>query len=183
MSESSLPPIPPAPRMPFVYDDGGRRAAGYRGDAGDCVVRALAIASQVPYATVYTALAQGTGRELRSRGASPRSGIRVRRQWFKTYMGTLGFTWTPTMQIGTGCRVHLAPGELPRGRLVVVVSRHYTAVIDGVIRDTHDPQRTTRWIAADGTPDRVSERCVYGYWQLRPPDPSDPLRAFPWSFR
>jgi hypothetical protein len=71
MSESSLPPIPPAPRMPFVYDDGGRRAAGYRGDAGDCVVRALAIASQVPYATVYTALAQGAGRERRSRGASP----------------------------------------------------------------------------------------------------------------
>ncbi len=29
--------------------------------------------------------------------------------------------------------------------------RHYTAVIDGVINDTHDPSR-------EGT------RCVYGYW-------------------
>jgi hypothetical protein len=31
------------------------------------------------------------------------------------------------------------------------VSKHYCAVIDGVIHDTSDPSR-------DGT------RCVYGYW-------------------
>jgi hypothetical protein len=30
--------------MHFVYDDGGRAAAGYTGRAGDCVVRAIAIA-------------------------------------------------------------------------------------------------------------------------------------------
>jgi hypothetical protein len=27
-------------------------------------------------------------------------GIQVRRQWFKDYMGELGFAWTPTMRIG-----------------------------------------------------------------------------------
>ena len=32
------------------------------------------------------------------------------------------------------------------------VSKHITAVVDGVIHDTFDPSR-------DGT------RCVYGYWQ------------------
>ncbi len=37
------------------------------------------------------------------------------------------------------------------GRLIVSVSKHMTAVIDGVIHDTHNPSR-------DGT------RCVYGYW-------------------
>ena len=26
----------------FVYDDGGRKDAGYKGDAGDCVCRAIA---------------------------------------------------------------------------------------------------------------------------------------------
>jgi hypothetical protein len=59
--------------------------------------------------------------------------------------------WTPTMQIGLGCKVHLKPDELPQGRLVVCVSRHYTAVIDGVIHDNHDCSR-------DET------RCVYGYY-------------------
>jgi hypothetical protein len=39
------------------------------------------------------------------------------------------------------------------GKLVVSLSRHYAAVIDGVIRDTHDCSR-------DGN------RCVYGYWQF-----------------
>jgi hypothetical protein len=56
------------------------------------------------------------------------------------------------MGIGTGCTVHLRDGELPSGRLVVSVSRHEVAVIDGVMHDTHDPSR-------DGT------RCVYGYWK------------------
>ena len=56
------------------------------------------------------------------------------------------------MKIGSGCRVHLRERELPSGRLIVSVSRHMVAVIDGVIHDTHDPSR-------GGT------RCVYGYWQ------------------
>jgi hypothetical protein len=55
------------------------------------------------------------------------------------------------MKIGSGCRVHLADGELPMGWLIVRCSRHLTAVIDGVIHDTHDPQRG-------------GKRCVYGYF-------------------
>lgn len=58
---------------------------------------------------------------------------------------------TPTMAIGSGCKVHLRADELPTGRLVVSVSKHLVAVVDGVVHDTHDPRR-------GGT------RCVYGYW-------------------
>src|SRR6516165_10226867 len=42
--------------MDFVYSDGGRAAAGYKGRAGDCVVRAIAIAAQKPYQEVYDAI-------------------------------------------------------------------------------------------------------------------------------
>src|SRR5262249_49801765 len=70
-------------------------------------------------------------------------------------MQSLGWVWTPTMEIGSGCQVHLRARELPAGRLVVSVSKHLTAVIDGVIHDTHDCSRR-------GT------RCVYGYWQPPP---------------
>jgi hypothetical protein len=28
--------------MSWAYDDGGRKAAGFKGDAGDCVTRAIA---------------------------------------------------------------------------------------------------------------------------------------------
>lgn len=40
----------------FQYNDGGRAAAGYRGETGDCACRAVAIATGLPYATVYADL-------------------------------------------------------------------------------------------------------------------------------
>jgi hypothetical protein len=40
----------------FIFDDGGREAAGYKGFAGDCTVRAIAIATEKPYKEVYDAL-------------------------------------------------------------------------------------------------------------------------------
>lgn len=45
--------------MEFIYDDGGRAEAGYKGHTGDCVVRAVAIATQLPYQDVYDALSHG----------------------------------------------------------------------------------------------------------------------------
>jgi hypothetical protein len=56
------------------------------------------------------------------------------------------------MGIGTGCKVHLRNGELPNGRIIVKLSRHVAAVIDGVLHDL------TEEVSRDGT------RCVYGYW-------------------
>ena len=147
---------------PFVFSDGGREAAGFTGSTGDCVTRAIAIAAELPYREVYDALHAAAlndralmarlelnyGRHAR-RHASPRTGA-----WPKTYnayLAALGWRWTPTMAIGSGCRVHLRPDELPAGRLIARLSRHLCAVVDGVVYDTHDPSR-------DGT------RCVYGYW-------------------
>ena len=151
MSEANPTPV-------FVYNDGGRKAAGYKGDTGDCVTRSIAIAARLPYQQVYDRLAEGNAKQRKSkhdkgeRTRTARDGISTTRKWFKDYMRELGFTWTPTMQIGSGCTTHLKEDELPSGHLVVSVSKHFTAVINGVIQDTHDCSR-------DGT------RCVYGYYQ------------------
>ena len=48
-----------SPMVAFQHDDGGRKAAGYKGSAGDCVTRAIAIAAELPYREVYDALAAG----------------------------------------------------------------------------------------------------------------------------
>ena len=143
----------------FVYNDGGRANAGYKGNTGDCVTRAIAIASGRPYQEVYDRLAEGNATQRRSRGRkhskdgvrTASRGINTTRKWYKDYMKELGFEWKPTMFIGQGCKVHLKANELPKGNLVVNVSKHYVAVIDGVINDTYNPSR-------DGT------RCVYGYY-------------------
>lgn len=143
--------------MKWVRDDGGRAAAGFRGDAGDCVCRSIAIVTGRPYAEVYKRLADGTGdQRAGKRGRKARSaahGISTRRKWFRDYMTELGMFFVPLMQIGSGCTAHLRAGEpwVPPGRVIVAVSKHYTALIDGVIHDTHDPSRG-------------GSRCVYGYW-------------------
>lgn len=143
--------------MKMIYDDGGRKAAGFRGSAKDCVVRAVAIATCQPYQDVFQAMREinettHVRTRKHARNDNPNRGVWARHTAFKRYMLALGWTWTPTMGIGTGCTVHLKDGELPMGRLIVSVSRHLCAVIDGVLHDTHDCTR-------GGT------RCVYGYWR------------------
>ena len=154
----------------FRFHDGGRAAAGYHGKTGDCVVRSIAIATGLPYQHIYDMVNRASTRErtgTRKRGISnARTG--VYKSTIHRVMRELGWVWTPTMQIGSGCTVHLRPSQLPHGRLVVSVSKHLTAMIDGVIYDTHDCSRRGR-------------RCVYGYWQ--PPTsaelPFAPIRLEP----
>jgi hypothetical protein len=147
----------------FQLNDGGREAAGFKGGAGDCVVRAIAIAAQLPYLQVYEDLRVANtvyaeqrndklARRLNAKGASPRNGNH--RNVFHDYILGHGFAWVPTMKIGAGCQVHLLASELPLGRLIVKVSKHLTAVIDGVIQDTHNPSRG-------------GSRCVYGCYIKR----------------
>lgn len=154
--------------MKWTYDDGGRKAAGFKGRrARDCVVRAIAIATGRPYWEVYRDLTVGilemvTAGRCREaqcyvgaggealRPATPCGG--VHRRVYDRYLKALGWRWVPTMRIGSGCRVHLDAAELPPGRLIARVSRHLVAVIDGVVHDTHDPTRG-------------ESRCVYGYYQ------------------
>lgn len=148
-----------------VKNDGGRSKAGFRGHTGDCVIRAIAIATEMPYREIYDDLQSDVnhyrefGRKSRLRDrlrfekAVKTAGVRngIYKRFFRLYLADLGWLWTPTMTIGSGCRVHLRADELPAGRLIVSVSKHLVAVIDGVIHDTHDCSR-------EGT------RCVYGYW-------------------
>jgi hypothetical protein len=145
--------------MTFIYDDGGRSAAGYKGKARDCVCRAIAITARLPYSQVYDALNELGAQERLGKRKGGKSSARtgVYKPTYRHYLESLGFEWTPTMQIGSGCKVHLRADELPSGRLLVSLSRHLSAVIDGVIHDAHDPSR-------GGT------RCVYGYFRGHKPN-------------
>jgi hypothetical protein len=137
----------------FLKDDGGRALAGYKGNTGDCVVRAFAIATGRPYQEIYDLVnelgAQERSSKKRARKSSARTGVHTATQ--RKLARLLGFTWTPTMTIGSGTTVHLRADELPKGRLVVRLSGHTAAVIDGVLHDTYDCSRD-------------STRCVYGIW-------------------
>lgn len=135
----------------FIRNDGGRAAAGFKGSTSDCVTRAIAIASGRDYKEVYEAIRKIQKSDNGKRGGgSPRNG--VHRQHYEPYILSLGFVWVPLMKIGSGTTVHVRADELPPGRLILSLSRHMAAVIDGVLHDTFDCSRAGR-------------RAVYGYYR------------------
>lgn len=134
-------------------NDGGRATAGFKGSTGDCAARAIAIVTGRPYQEIYDRINELAQQERPRKGSRSSARTGVRNTTTRKLLAELGAEWVPTMGIGTGCTVHVAQNELPSGRLVVKLSGHVAAVIDGVLYDTHDCSR-------DGT------RCVYGYWIL-----------------
>ena len=142
--------------MKFRYDDGGAQTAGYKGEAGDCVVRSFAIASGEGYENVRQLLLSLTKEEKitkrNPKRSTPRGG--VSKETTRRLAEALGYQWVPLMQVGQGCKYHLSAGELPVTKypMVVKVTRHVTVVENGdCIVDTYDCSR-------DGT------RCVYGLY-------------------
>lgn len=131
--------------LQFHFNDGGRSNYFKAANVGDCVTRALAIATGRDYKEVYDLVRSVSGR-------TPRNG--VKKGMGKKVATMLGGRWHACMEIGAGCTTHLRANEIPmQGRIVCRLSGHFVAVIDGVINDTYDCSR-------DG------DRCVYGYWEF-----------------
>jgi len=140
--------------MSYVYNDGGRSKYFKAEKVGDCVTRAIAIATKQDYKEVYDEINRRCKettlpKKRRTKSSSAREG--VYRKTYEAYLKDLGWKWVPLMQIGSGCTTHLRADELPKGRIICRLSRHLVAVIDGVVNDTYDCTR-------EGT------RCVYGYF-------------------
>ena len=143
--------------MKWEFNDGGRSKAGYKGATNDCVCRSIAIVTGMPYQEVYDLIKLFGKKEHRTRykteKSHPRTGV-----WNPTVrkiMAHLGWEWVPATKIGSGRKVHLSANELPKGKLMVSISMHCTAVLDGVIQDTHDPSRE-------------DTRRVHGIWKKAP---------------
>lgn len=144
----------------FNYHDGGRADSGYIGEAKDCVVRAIAIAAELPYEQVKIDLTQRQAdyaknhRDRHAKKIQKRNDVMhagVHKPVYASYIESLGFRWVSTMSVGSGCTVRLTTKDLPTGRLICRLSKHLCSVIDNVLYDTHDCSRMGR-------------RCVYGYW-------------------
>lgn len=147
--------------MNYQFNDGGRKAADYKGMTGDCVIRAIAIALELPYQEVYDALYARVATELPLTGPAKNNARRGFKKFiYHPWLLVRGWEWVPTMAIGSGCKVHLRADELPSGRIIARCSKHLVAVIDGTIHDNHDSSR-------NGT------RCVYGYYRKASPTQAD----------
>jgi len=127
--------------MTWVYDDGGRKAAGYSEKRGDCVTRAIAIATVCLIR--LSSMVEGRSRE----GEARLSGIRESREEGVHQTQILCEPWCEAGRLGgilDKWGGSLCPAwqwnwvqgaseksELPKGRLIIRCSLHLTAVIDG----------------------------------------------------
>ena len=134
--------------MEYIYNDGGR-SKYFKGKAEDCVCRAISIASNRDYKEVYDSLKKALG--------TPRNGVFTTNKTFKDWMVANGFVWTPCSGIGVKTSVHFIEGELPKGRLVCSVAKHYVAVVDDKVYDTWD----SRYNSFNEV------RRIYGYWEYK----------------
>ena len=126
--------------MAYIYSDGGR-SNYFKGKADDCAARAMAIALGLDYKNCYKALADQHKRSTGKRTA--RSGIF--REDFDAVLKRNGWRWKTAPKF-TGRKAKCS--DMPTGRVIARMARHYAAVIDGVPHDTFDS----------------SHKMIYGYW-------------------
>ncbi len=114
--------------MEFLWDDGGRAASGFVGQAGDCVTRAISIATGLAYRDIYDVLGERVSK-------SARDGVPV--TIMDEYLRGLGWKSVKTSQ----------PFEqewLPSGVSIVLLAKpvehyrgwHACTLVDATVYDT-----------------------------------------------
>ena len=125
----------------FKLNDGGRAKAGYKGFAGDCGARAMAIAMGIDYQVAYDCLALAN--KAKGLPKSARNGID--KAIYSDVLGAKGWVWHPAPKF-EGRKAKAS--DMPQGIVIARQAGHYVAIIDGIPHDTWD----------------CSNRMIYGYW-------------------
>ena len=121
--------------MRYTQTDGGRLDAGFKGKGGDCVTRAITIATGLSYREVRKSLTEltiemtgGLERSVANGVSSPVS---------HAYLVKLG--WELFLTKGS----YLC--DLPkRDTLIACLTRHFVAVKDGTVFDSWDSRKSNR---------------------------------------
>ena len=127
----------------YTYDDGGRSDAGFKGDTGDCTVRAIAILTRTPYPDVYRRMAAcmkragfaASGNAYRQRprrGLKPAISARALQDLVKASYGLRRVT------LDRGPRPTYSHAWTLHGDCLIGTAKHISAIVDGHLRDTFD---------------------------------------------
>ena len=128
--------------MKYIYSDGGRAEAGYRGTS-DCGIRAVSIACDMAYKDARKLL-QVHARKGKQGNGSISAGIY--REDMDAALKSIGWVWVSAPKFsGRKARYHDLPAT---GIYIVRMAHHYAAVVHGDLYDA--------W--------NSSEKMVYGYW-------------------
>ncbi len=130
----------------YVNNDGGRSAAGFKGNARDCVLRSICIALKLDYKTTYKRMTTDSGK-------APRNGCGRGVSW--PFLQGKGWVFHSTFN----CHTDNMEDHIPRGRVILTMPGHYAACINHIIHDNWD----SRTKAGNG---RTAKK-INGYWIKR----------------
>ncbi|AUZ86111.1 hypothetical protein [Methylophaga nitratireducenticrescens] len=129
----------------WIKNDGGR-SNYFKGTAGDCAARAMAIALGIDYKQCYDELAkqhqQTTGQKTARNG--------IFKKDFEKVLNAHGWHW---------CSAPVFDGRKAKcsdltGIVIARQAKHYVAVINGIAHDIFDS----------------TDKMVYGFWQQGSPE-------------
>jgi len=126
----------------WVNDDGGKAATGRKGTSGDCVVRAITIATGMDYETVYRMVAK----EAANFGFKKSARDGIHNQVRDKVLRDLGFVWYSAPKFA-GRKARCAD-LYDKGMVIARQARHIVAVNYGMPHDIFNS----------------SQKMVYGYW-------------------
>lgn len=159
----------------YQFNDGGKYAAGYTGEwvTGDCVTRAIAIASGMAYKDVRSDLMERQHKWCTTSNSRAAKVCRNRKtksvfrgvypSVFKPYLKELGFNYKSLCSIGSTTRYQLVEEDLPKGTLLVRTRRHLSCVIDHVVHDAYDSRFRRQWVDGEPTNNKIPAT-VWSYW-------------------
>ena len=140
----------------YIYNDGGKSLTGRKGNSGDCVVRAMAIALDLDYDYCYKVLAQAN----KDAGYTKSARDGLQRTTYEKVFNKHGWFWTSApknlwvwdednyMYLNRKARHK----DMPKNKRVIArMSKHIAAIVDQEIHDIFDS----------------SYKMVYGYWEKK----------------
>jgi len=155
--------------LQFKFNDGGR-SKYFKGETGDCVTRAIAIATNEDYMTIYdqffirnklysetkkTKIAKQM--KSRSNGLSPRNGIY--KEIYHKYLLDNGWKYISLVKFGSKERTKL--DQLTHlDNIIVCIPRHIMCMKKGVVNDIGD----TRYSYWENREVKKAIRTVNGYF-------------------
>lgn len=160
----------------LVIFDGGREDAGYKGDAGDCVTRAISIAtawesdSRYEYEKHRSALMERkatwrkTSRSKRAK-ASKSNSVRngTPKEVYRPYLEDLGWERVSLVKFGDPTRKEMVKEDIPNDVVILEVRKHIVACVRHTVYDTWDSRESTLFVDGYAT-DETKPRTVNGYW-------------------
>jgi hypothetical protein len=125
----------------YKYNDGGREEAGFKSKS-DCGIRAVAIACDMSYNESRKLLKEYAKRGKQGNGQISNG---IYKEDMDAALRSIGWKWFSAPKFeGRKARYK----DIPGGRFIARMAKHYAAVIDGDLLDSWDS----------------SDKMVYGYW-------------------